>query len=729
MFGAVNNTDIDLIVENPRVEGKLIAATIAVAVQSNNRIRATFYKGAHVEAQGSSSIAGMIATVITGDNNHIVQVGGDNETQTVMAVLIAGGGVARVDGHSNHLEQQGGNIFVKVTDTDSEARAGGSNAWIESSFNSVIQNGTELTVVGGTVAGGSASMEAHFDNKLYQRGCRIKVNGRSAAGAIQQFLDCSNVAVYQIQCQVEVTGDRAATGGFSLSGSSSNNNTLTQADNQITAEATQPDGQATSGLRIAGTVSSTTLIQTNNQMNITGAQATSAFITSGTGANSQGTRLLLYSGGLEDNKNTPACPDNNNPPVTGLIDIAGYNVDTQSCPPELIRLNSTQPDDWRRAQQSFCEYATCKENSSCHYPNEQLQAVVPAGNDALWLVSRQRYPSNPDSDSISPVRISRFLVNDAATGSGINPDNSFSSESVRVLIPSPFNTEPLPDTPPAGHIADRNWLSLFYSIPGNSGVLLASFPLSEDIGDNYFTDVIPEPSGLPVLLSQGAEEGCHYLWMRDQNGASDTLQRYTSSFTNHLRVSGTEYNLNITNYPDAPVIGLGSDAQWLYVARHQGSNVIMERLDLITAQLDNWSATLEDIPVTINSTGLSYRLEPAGNQLYLVPVVEGVLQPEYSATPKAFRVTWPQYGGCAQWISYSPQSVMLDEFTASPSPVTSSPVPSNPVPNPDNPDYTGAIVGSVFGGSVLVAGAAAAGIIALIKYKKLKGAQCYLPSR
>ena len=526
---------------------------------------------------------------------------------------------------------------------------------------------------------------------------------------------------------MEVTGRRAATGGFILTGSSSNNNTLTQVDNWITVDATRSDGHATSGLAITASVSNTTLIQTNNQINNKGTATTSAFTATSTGinvgTNAKGTRLLLYSGGLADNKNTTVCPDNSNPPLTGLIDIAGYNVDAQSCPPELIRLNSTQPDDWHHLQQSFCEYAACTEGTSCHYPNEQLQAVVPAGNDALWLVTRQGYPSNPDSDSISPVRISRFLVNDAATGSGINPDNSFGTEGVRLLTPSPFNTEPLPDTPPVARIADQNQLTLLYATPENKGVLLANFPLSEEIGNDYDTHAIPELSGQPVLLSQGVEENSHYLWTREQGSTGDTLRRYTLSFTNFFHEPDIEYNLAISDYPGAPVIGLGIDSQWLYIARHQGSNVIMERLDLITAQLDNWSAILEDIPVAINSTGLSYRLEPAGNQLYLVPVVEGILQPEYSATPKAFRVTWPQYGGCAQWISYSPQSVMLDELTASP-----SPVPSNPAPNPDNPNYTGAIVGSVFGGSVVIAGAVIGGI-ALIKYKKLKDTQCVLPSR
>ena len=701
MFGFVNNTDIDLILENPRVEGSR-AATILLTIQSNNRIKATFYKGGYVKGV---SDAGLIASNISGNNNHIIHVGGDNETLTIEAESEAGGTVYRVSGNSNHLEQQGGSIFVEATG-DLASRAGGVVARLDiGSYNNLIQSGN-----------------------------RIKVEGRTASGAISRVNQCSHTAVNQIQCQVEVTGGRAATGGFILSGSSSNNNTLTQVNNFIAVSATDSDGKATSGLQITERVSSTTLIQTNNQMNITGAQKTSALITTGTGRNSQGTRLLLYSGGLGDNKNTTVCPDNNNPPVTGLVDIAGYNVDAQSCPAELIRLNSTQPDDWHHAQQSFCEYATCKENSSCHYPNEQLQAVVPAGNNALWLVTRQGYPSNPASDRISPVRISRFLANDTVTGNGISPDNSFGTEGVRVLTPSPFNFVPLPDTLPVAQIADQNRLSLLYAPTEKRGVLLVNLPLNTDTDDYYDTHIIPELRGQPVLLSQDAEEGSNYLWTREQDGGSDILLRYTLSFTNLFHAPDAEYNLTNADYPNVPVIGLGIDSQWLYVARHQGSNVIMERLDLITAQLDNWSATLEDIPVAINSTGLPYRLEPAGNQLYLVPVVEGVLQPEYSATPKAFRVTWPQYGGCAQWISYSPQSVMLDELTASPSPapsnpVPSSPVPSNPAPNPDNPDHTGAIVGSVFGGSVLVAGAAAAGVIALIKYKKLKQAQCYLPSR
>ena len=693
MFGAVNNTDIDLIFENPRVEG-IQAATLAHTVLSNNRIKVTFYKGGYVNGELA---AGMLAHRLTGDNNHIVQVGGDNEIQTVEAVAAAGGSVTLITGNSNHLELQEGSIFVESTNKVGGA-AGGSNTRLVGSRNTIIQNGIELTVTGITASSGMAnSIESCSENSLIQRGCRIKVNGHSAAAVTQSLTDCSHTTVSQIQCQVEVTGISSATGGFSLGGPSSNNNTLTQADNQITVEATEPDGLATSGLTIAGTVANTTLIQSNNQMNITGAQRTSAFITTDTGRNSQGIRLLLYSGGLRDNKNTPVCPGSANLPVTGLVDIAGYNVDAESCPTELIRLNSTQPDDWHHLQQTFCEYAACTEDTSCHYPNEELLAVVPAGNDALWLVTRQRYPSNPELNRVSPVRISRFLVND--TGTGISPDNSFGAEGVHVLAPSLFNTEPLPDTPPVARIIDQNRLILLYAIPENKEVLLAFFLLSRVTGDKYDTFALCELSGQLVLLSQDTEEGRSYLWMREQADGSDTLVRYPFIISKRFRVPDTAYNLTNTDYPDATVIGLGADFQWLYIARRQDSNVVVERIDLITAQRDNWSATLEDIPVAINSTGLPYRLEPAGNQLYLVPVEEGVLQPEFSATPLAFRVDWPQYGGCAQWVAYSPRSVMLP-------------------PRPDDPDHTGIIVGSVLGGGAAIAVAVVAGIT-LIKTKKV----------
>ena len=682
IFGAVNNAEIDLIFEKPRSEGNQ-AAIVAHTVQSNSRVKATFYKGGDVIGL---SAAGMLVFHITGDNNHIIQVGGDNEIQTVMAAFEAGGTVAQILGCNNQIEQQGGSLSVATNQ-------GGANIF---------------------AAGVAAFMQNCADNSLTQRRCRIKVSGIAAAGAVQSLI-CPNTTINQIQCQIEITGGRQATGGINML---SNNNTLTQTDNRINV--TCPSGVATAGLAITGSVSNTILIQTNNQMSITGTTATSAFLTTVTG--SQDLQLLLYSGNLMDNQATTVCPDSTDISVTGLIDIAGYTIDAESCSSQVARLNSTEPDDWHRLQQSFCEYAACAEDTSCHYPNEQLQALVPAGNGTLWLVTRQGYPSNPDSDSISPVRISRFLVNGTATGNGISPDNSFGTEGVRVLTPSPLNTEPLPHTPPVARTADQNGLSLLYATPENNGVLLANFPLSEEIGNDYDTHAIPELSGQPVLLSQGVEENSHYLWTREQDSAGDTLRRYTLSFTNFIHEPDIEYNLAISDYPGAPVIGLGIDSQWLYIARHQGSNVIIERLDLITAQLDSWSAILEDILVAINSTGLSYRLESAGNQLYLVPVVEGVLQPEYSATPKAFRVAWPQYGGCAQWISYSLQPVLLNELTTS-----SSPVPSNPAPNQDNPDHTGAIIGSVLGGSVLVAGAAAAGIIALIKYKKLKDAQCVLP--
>ena len=162
---------------------------VAVTVQSNNRIRATFYKGGHVKASGVGR-AGLLAFRIRGDNNQIVYIGGDNETQTIESDYFAGGLVAQIEGDSNHLEQQGGSISVEA----------GNDA-------------------GDIAAGAAATMDFSSDNSLTQRGCHIKVNGCAVAGAVQRILDSSHIAINQIQCQVEVTGISSATGGFSLSGS------------------------------------------------------------------------------------------------------------------------------------------------------------------------------------------------------------------------------------------------------------------------------------------------------------------------------------------------------------------------------------------------------------------------------------------------------------------------------------------------------------------------------
>ena len=626
LFSSVDNVDIDLIFEKPGVEG-VNAAIIAHTVLSNNRIKATFYKGGYVEGypngQGQGGQAAMLAFTVTGDNNHIVHAGGDNELQTVEAVSRSAGTVVEMTGSNNHVEQRRGSISVKATG-----------------------------IKGVTAAGIATTLEGDCsDNSLIQGGSHIKVSGNLAAGAVERIA-CPYTVVSQVQCQVEVTGTNGAVGGFSTLRSSGYDNVLVQIGNRISVDTIEPDGYATGGLRISEAVANTTLIQIANQMNITGTPATSAFLVSdtGTGADSQGTQLLLYSGSPGDNKNTPACPESTGIPVSGLIDIAGYKIDAESCPSQVMRLNSTQPDDWHQLKQIYCEDAGCPENTSCHYPGEQLQTVAPAGNSSLWLVTRQSYPSNPDSDRISPVRISHILINDTSTSNGAIPDGGLSLEGIWVLTPSPFNTEPLPDTPPVARIANQDRLSLLYTGPGNKGALLANFPLSDGDGGHYDTHVIPGLSGQPVLFSKGAEEDIGYLWMREQDGTSDTLRRYSLNVTNPDPVPDTEYNLTMTNYPDAPVVGLGADSHWVYVIRHQGSDALVERIDQVTAQLDNRSAKRENVSVAVNTTGLSFRA-------YFT-----------SAPYRVVKVKLPLSGGCGQWSTRLPRPIMPYEFTPLPSP-------------------------------------------------------------
>ena len=733
LFGIIDGASIDVIVQNSTVSGRG-AATIAAEVRSNNRVNVVFYDGGVVTGE---TVAAMMALYVTGNTNSLVQTAGNNSTLTIEArstdagaYVGAGGFTVSVDGDHNHFEQQGGVIVIDAKATGAQTNEGGMIVLLTGLNNTAIQNGTRLTAEGDFTGGGIQEIQiGSAYNTLIQTNASINVMGANrAAGMIQRIGSASHNTAVQTYNQIRVTGFDSAAGAVDRIGGSSLNNTIIQTDNQMNVMANGPGSLANGGFRLTGSAPDNTLIQTGNQMNISGkgVEAT-AFISSG--AASQGTQLLLYSGGLYADRNTPTCDTIANEAATGLIDIAGYNVDAQSCIElDVALLNSTLPDHWHRAQQMFCHLdpraRACSEEqeTSCHYPHEQLQAVVHAGNDALWLVTRQRYPFNPDADKTRAVRITRYLVNNATTQSGITPDNSFSLENTRVLTPSSFNTEPLPDTWPIARIADQNRLSLLYFTPENEGVLLANFPLSQATGNEYHLHIIDGPSGQPVLLSQNKEEDKLFLWTREQNEVSDILQRYTLSFENFFRVPDAEYNLNNTAYSDAPVIGLGFDSQWLYIARHHNSNVVVERIDLHTEQQDNWTAELKEVPVALNSTGLSYHLRPAGNRLYLVPVLTEAPLSDFSSEPLAFSVEVPWFGGCAEWTSHTLQSVVLYELPVTSSVLTSmaTPVPTAspalPHPDPENPDHTGIILGSVLGGGAAIAIAVVAGI-ALIKIK------------
>ena len=734
LFGILDGASIDVIVQNSTVRGNE-AATIAAEVRSNNRVNVVFYDGGVVVGE---TIAAMTAIEVTGNGNSLVQTAGNNGTLSIEAtseVGSAGGFLTTVDGNHNQFELQGGSIDVKAT--AGLNLVGGSIVELTGSNNTAIQNGTRLTAEGYRTGGGIQFMQSGSSyNTLIQINADINVMGTDqAAGMIQGISESSHNTAVQTHSQITVTSLLVAAGAVASFHGLLSSNSVIQTDNQMNIMATDPGGLASGGFRLSGFTPDNTLIQIGNQMAISGEKAkATAFVSSG--AASQGTQLLLYSGGLYADGNTPACDTIANEKATGLIDIAGYNIDAQSCfNLGVTLLNSTLPDHWHRAQQMFCHLdpraRACSEEqeTSCHYPHEQLQTIVHAGNDTLWLVTRQRYPFNPDSDRISPVRISRFLVNDGV----IQIDNTFNNNSALILPPNLLNSDALPDAQPVAQITDPDGLTLFYPLPeDDEGLFLAYFPLSQEANNRsatYDTQIFTGLNGQPVLLNIEQENG-YSLWMREQDEENDFIRRYQLDLSNPDPLFEAEYNLNNSTYPNTTVIGLGTDPQWLYIARRDDTEVVVERINRVTFQLEKRAGKLAGTPAFLNDPDLAYRLLPENDRLFFVPVLAVVLPSENSTEFTALNVVPPWFGGCAEWTSLLPQSVALNEFipvifpelTTMATPVlTASPVPSNPAPNPDNPDYTGAIVGLVLGGGVVIACAVVAGItLIMIKNRHQK---------
>ena len=95
-----------------------------------------------------------------------------------------------------------------------------------------------------------------------------------------------------------------------------------------------------------------------------------------------------------------------------LLDTAGYSLASFNCDgngtDSWFRVDSLQPEGWRRAQGAFAAFQQAFADSpvldgvdcSLHYPNERVQSLV-TGQSVWWrqwiLVTRQSYPGRPEN--------------------------------------------------------------------------------------------------------------------------------------------------------------------------------------------------------------------------------------------------------------------------------------------------------------------------------------------
>ncbi|WP_230460118.1 hypothetical protein, partial [Sansalvadorimonas verongulae] len=346
------------------------------------------------------------------------------------------------------------------------------------------------------------------------------------------------------------------------------------------------------------------------------------------------------------------------PGAKGFLDTAAYPPDQIEASRQMLSLNTTQPEGWRTAQETFCQQ-TSSCDSTCHYPNEQAHALVSGGHDSLFLVSHQRYPYNEQSDEQGVILISRLNWD----GTALGKDSSFGRNGFLLYSPAASNGTLPPAEALVGQLADPTHLTTFYSTD-SGGLQLVRFPLDNSQG-GYEVTSLDGHFGQPVMFTPERETDRYGIWVRNDSATKDTVHYHQMSFSGTQTNVSAQYNLSVTDYPDTSVIGLGADHNWLYIARQNQTDIFLERMSRVTQEKDAWHARLEDARnvTPAPESGLAYRLQVDGNLLTFVPRYTVT---DSTAAPRVVNVELPQYGGCAQWTSHDAYSVNINPGQAVP---------------------------------------------------------------
>ncbi len=609
LFGYMNGATVDVHLVNPRVIGRR-AGALAAQMDSDNQVHIV-NSGGYVEGISDvlSVSAGMVAGLVTGDDNWINQTSGTTEPFTVRAFPPAG-----FFGH-----------------------AGGGLGNIRGRNNTLIQTGLSLDAQALSCAGGGA-------------GC---------------LYDAQNTTLRQASGHMVVMADLAGGGVGAVVRSGYTHITQTDVDLEITGF------ERGAGIGATG-------IESHNIM---------ANLISGT-----------------NNDNLSALSDlSQSKVISGLVDTAGYPPNNTQPSGNMLSLNTTRPQNWTAAQQAFCEQTPCDQSTTCHYPNEQLHTLVPVGNDSLLLVSRQRYPFNAQSDQQGLVRMTRLNRN----GTELRADDTFGHNGTRLYSPSDSNTALPPPGALVGQLVNGTHLITLYASNHSAGSgIMSLFPMIDSEGGSdtcgagdggacFQTASLAGLAGEAVLMTGESEPDNIGVWMRSRTETCDVLRYSVVQFPRDSSVpllpnttptvqpiakNAEEYNLYVTDFPDSPVVGLGADKNWLYIARRNQTDITLERFDRVDQRLDCQATTrLENVPEPASNTtdALAYNLKIHNNQVLLVPrqtlvdyITSGVSQPQ--PQPQALRVELPQYGGCAQWQTQPVYSVNVTQHPDNTTPIALS---------------------------------------------------------
>ncbi|MCY4473510.1 MAG: hypothetical protein OXC07_11940 [Kistimonas sp.] len=340
----------------------------------------------------------------------------------------------------------------------------------------------------------------------------------------------------------------------------------------------------------------------------------------------------------------------------GMIDTAGYRWapvnGSQPAFRELVSeqgVNTLQPAGWRLAHEwfryargtVFLRFVCDGHHSALHYPYENLQSLIAVGVVNQWmLITRQRYPGQPDHDLKGLLRLTRYGLPQPASQADTGlPRPMARPKDGGVYLYQPRSSDALlQDTGVVDYLVRGRMLFHLYQAPGQAPQIVG-LPL-HGMHNDYALAQYDELAGRARLLS--LEDGEVNLWMQQDD--NDTLLVYNLGNAPALTngTSWLRWGFDLSQQPGEGAL-LARAGDWLYSLRSaHNQSASLRRLNVTRGTMDaDWQPEWR-APVTEDM-----RLMVDQNLLVTVPT--GTLVDPHDRQ-RGVRVRVPGIGGCAHWV-------------------------------------------------------------------------------
>ena len=333
-----------------------------------------------------------------------------------------------------------------------------------------------------------------------------------------------------------------------------------------------------------------------------------------------GVHILLLSGngtlntGAHLMQDVPQC-------TNSLLDTSGtaFNIDHMGCDGAFI-VKSTEASEWRFAHH-FLKNTLCRENdTSCHYNNEKLMALIDQKSDKqhiIYLVSEQTYPNHPNPMGV--MRVTQLMLN-----SSLPPqvNEHFALNGFRLFTPTKIPRASLSIV--GAHIKNGTIGLMEHA---KNTIQTASFPLNETY-DSYYAVKEQTLAGRPI---QWDGDG---FWQQQNN----TIVYY---------VNNTPVKQIKLENKELTTLGATHASRYIYVVVTTGDDTaIAERYFANDAQLDpTWKRVLH--LMSTPNDGLRLQVNDS-DQPSLALLKANELSDENDPNC-VLTVTLPSLGGMARW--------------------------------------------------------------------------------